>query len=57
MTWWTNPAWLIPETREKCPRGYYNLGLAHGVPGVIGLLGRACAPGVAVSRFPVTICS
>ncbi len=48
LTWWTNPAWLIPETREKCPHGYYNLGLAHGVPGVIALLGRACAAGVAV---------
>src|SRR5262249_34331610 len=28
-------------------RGYYNLGLAHGVPGVLGLLGRVCATGVA----------
>jgi hypothetical protein len=46
-TWWTDPAWLIPETREKYPRGYYNLGLAHGVPGVIALLGRALAAGVA----------
>jgi lantibiotic modifying enzyme len=47
VTWWTNPAWLPRETREKCPRGYYNLGLAHGVPGVIALLGLACAAGVA----------
>jgi hypothetical protein len=43
VTWWTDPAWLIPETREKFPRGYYNLGLAHGVPGVIALLGYAIA--------------
>ena len=43
VTWWTNPAWLPVEAREKTPRGYYNLGLAHGVPGVIALLGLACA--------------
>jgi hypothetical protein len=50
ITWWTDPAWLIPSTREKCPRGYYNLGLAHGVPGVIALLGCACAAGVAADK-------
>jgi lantibiotic modifying enzyme len=50
ITWWTDPAWLIPETREKFPRGYYNLGLAHGVPGVIALLGCACAAGVAEDK-------
>jgi hypothetical protein len=50
VTWWTDPAWLIPETRDKFPRGYYNLGLAHGVPGVIALLGCACAAGVATSK-------
>jgi hypothetical protein len=47
ITWWTNPAWLPAETRAEFPRGYYNLGLAHGVPGVIGLLGQVCAAGVA----------
>jgi lantibiotic modifying enzyme len=50
ITWWTNPDWLIPETREKFPKGYYNLGLAHGVPGVIALLGCACAADVAVEK-------
>jgi lantibiotic biosynthesis protein len=50
ITWWTNPAWLLPETREKYPSGYYNLGLAHGVPGVIALLGQACAARVAVDK-------
>jgi len=49
-TWWTNPAWLIPEAREQFPRGYYNLGLAHGVPGVIALFGCACAAGVAMGK-------
>jgi hypothetical protein len=46
-TWWTDPAWLPAETRAEFARGYYNLGLAHGVPGVIGLLGQVCAARVA----------
>jgi hypothetical protein len=46
-TWWTDPAWLSAQTRAEFPRGYYNLGLAHGVPGVIGFLGQVCAAGVA----------
>jgi hypothetical protein len=47
VTWWTDPAWVAPETRAEYPRGYYNTGLAHGIPGVIGVLGRVCAAGVA----------
>jgi hypothetical protein len=50
VTWWTDPAWLIPETRAQHPRGHYDLGVAHGVPGVIALLGCACAAGVAESK-------
>jgi lantibiotic modifying enzyme len=50
ITWWTNPAWLPQDTRTKYPLGYYNLGLAHGVPGVIAFLGRVCAAGVAVAK-------
>ncbi len=47
VTWHTPPD-LLPEwQRESCPSGYYNLGLAHGVPGVIALLGLAWAAGVA----------
>jgi hypothetical protein len=50
LTWWTNPTWLPSPTREQFPHGYYNLGQAHGVPGVIALLGQACAAGVAVAQ-------
>jgi hypothetical protein len=50
VTWWTNPAWLPAESRERHPHGYHNLGLAHGVPGVIALLGQVCAAAVAVDR-------
>ncbi|MCI0461481.1 MAG: lanthionine synthetase C family protein, partial [Gemmataceae bacterium] len=48
VTWWTNPAWCPADTRY--PNGCYNLGLAHGVPGVIALLGQACAAGIATAR-------
>lgn len=46
VTWFTPPALLPEHQRARCPDGYYNLGLAHGVPGVIALLGRAWAAGV-----------
>jgi lantibiotic biosynthesis protein len=42
-TWFTAPELLPAWQRQICPNGYYNLGLAHGVPGVIALLARACA--------------
>jgi len=44
-TWFTQP-WLLPQhQRDTFPDGYHNLGLAHGVPGVIGFLGQAAALG------------
>jgi len=47
ITWHTAPQLLSPSQRDRCPGGHHNLGVAHGVPGVIALLGRACAAGVA----------
>jgi hypothetical protein len=47
ITWRVNPAILHAETRADYPRGCYDLGLAHGVPGVVAFLGRACEAGVA----------
>jgi lantibiotic biosynthesis protein len=39
---WATPAWLVaPSQRAQAPNGYYNLGVAHGVPGVIGFLAQA----------------
>jgi lantibiotic modifying enzyme len=46
ITWFTPPESLPRWQRVSCPNGYYNLGLAHGVPGVIAFLGQACASGV-----------
>lgn len=50
VTWLTSPHLLPERQRKECPQGYYNLGLAHGVPGVIALLGGVCAAGVAVEQ-------
>jgi lantibiotic biosynthesis protein len=47
VCWFTNPA-IIPELRRgDYPDGYYDLGVAHGIPGVIGLLGKIYAAGIA----------
>jgi hypothetical protein len=35
ISWHTGPELLPDWQREECPNGYYNLGVAHGVPGVI----------------------
>jgi lantibiotic modifying enzyme len=46
VTWFTPPELLPPRNREKSPNGYYNLGVAHGVPGVLGVLADACRLGI-----------
>lgn len=45
VTWHTPPTLLFGEQRAEFPNGFYNLGVAHGVPGVVALLGEACAAG------------
>lgn len=39
-TWFTEPQLLPEHQRVLYPEGYHNLGLAHGVPGVVGFLAR-----------------
>jgi lantibiotic modifying enzyme len=46
VTWLTEPDLMIDRDLEVYPRGNYNLGVAHGVPGVIGVLAQACAAGL-----------
>ena len=46
ITWFTPPDSLPPNTRQEYTRGFYNLGVAHGVPGVIAFLGRVLAAGL-----------
>jgi hypothetical protein len=49
-TWYTPPERLPEWQREVYPNGYHNLGLAHGIPAPIALLGIACGAGVAADR-------
>lgn len=46
ITWRTTPELMIQRDRDLFPEGNYNLGLAHGVPGAIGILALAQAAGV-----------
>lgn len=46
-TWWTSPDLLPDHQREIYHEGHVNLGLAHGVPAAISILGRATAAGIA----------
>ena len=38
LSWFTSPASVPPLQAELAPLGYFNLGLAHGVPGVLTFL-------------------
>ncbi len=42
-TWHTPPSLLPPWQVARWPAGYYSCGLAHGVPGVVAVLGRIAA--------------
>jgi lantibiotic biosynthesis protein len=45
IAWWSDPQW-VPAQWRRMPHPDWNLGVAHGVPGVIALLGRIAAAGV-----------
>lgn len=49
-TWHTRPETMPQEGKELYPEGYYNLGLAHGIPGIISFLGRACLVKISADR-------
>lgn len=46
-TWFTPPDAMPARHLEQASDGYYNLGVAHGVPGVIPAVAAAAAAGVA----------
>jgi hypothetical protein len=50
--WWSPAGSLPAQLRRTFPGGAWNLGLAHGLPGVIGLLAKSHAAGV-VSAGPL----
>lgn len=46
IAWLTTPHLMIERERESSPEGNYNVGVAHGVPGVLPVLAGACAAGL-----------
>lgn len=52
ITWYNRPEWLSPWQREEMSGGCYNLGVAHGVPGVLGFLAAAHREGIQDPRVP-----
>lgn len=46
VTWHTPPELLPASEFARFPEGYYNLGVAHGIPGVLNFLSQALAAGV-----------
>lgn len=51
VTWFTPPAWVPSAQRDWMPEGGYNLGVAHGVPGVLGFLAAARSGGLEDPRL------
>jgi lantibiotic biosynthesis protein len=51
-TWYSPPDWLPTWQRKRMPEGCHNLGVAHGIPGVIGFLAAARRMEVDDSRIP-----
>lgn len=47
--WYVPPESLIAQTREGFPEGYFNCGLAHGIPGPLAALALAWKAGY---RYP-----
>ncbi|WNG58948.1 lanthionine synthetase C family protein [Archangium gephyra] len=50
LRWWTPPPLLPASMRGQFPEGACNLGVAHGVPGVLWVLAGAAATGTAASQ-------
>jgi hypothetical protein len=50
LAWHSPPDLMFDWQRARYPRGYYNLGLAHGIPGVLALLARFIHHDIEVER-------
>ncbi|HEX6489289.1 MAG TPA: lanthionine synthetase C family protein [Candidatus Dormibacteraeota bacterium] len=50
VAWHTPPRLLPPHQLDVFPAGCWNLGLAHGVPGVVAVLARMVAAGFGADR-------
>lgn len=50
VTWRTEPQFLPPPRRATFPDGVVDLGVAHGMPGIIGVLAQLVAAGIVRER-------
>jgi hypothetical protein len=46
VTWHSEPELLPDWQKEQCPNGYFNLGVAHGIPGIVHFLSELWATGL-----------
>ncbi len=46
VSWHTPPEHLPPHQRARYPAGWYNLGMAHGIPAVLALLSMVSSRGM-----------
>ena len=49
--WFTPPQYLPDWQRELAPDGYYNVGVAHGIPAVAVLLARCVSAGIRTAEM------
>jgi lantibiotic biosynthesis protein len=50
VRWHTPAEQLPPWQRKTAPEGYYNLGMAHGIPGIIALLAHCVSRNIAIDQ-------
>jgi len=50
VTWRTEPWMMVAGEEDHHPDGYYNLGVAHGIPGILGVLGPMAGHGIDPER-------
>lgn len=51
IAWFTPPEWIPDVQKSARPDGCYNLGVSHGVPGVLGFLAAARRAGLGDGRI------
>lgn len=51
IAWLTPPTWLPDWQRQLAPDGYYNLGVAHGMPAIVTFLARCIRGSVRVEEL------
>lgn len=50
ITWQTDPQFLSPALRTRFPAGMIDVGVAHGMPGIIGMLAQFVEAGIEPER-------